>query len=124
MNKIVLLGRLTKNPELKSLNTGKSVATFGLAVNRRFSKDEADFFNCCAWEKTAEFITNNFTKGSQIAIIGRFETKVYKDKDGNDKNFSQIVIDEAYFAGTKPTATTNSTPQQDKKTSPEDFLFD
>ncbi len=102
MNNVTLLGRLTKAPEVRYTNTNnKAVCSFTIAVNRRFKKDEADFINCQAWDKTAEFISKYFDKGSQIALNGRIQTRNWEDNEGKKHFATEIVVDEVYFAGSK-----------------------
>lgn len=105
MNKVILIGRLTRDAELKSTPSGVSVCTFSIAINRRFKnaegKYDADFINCVAWRNTAEFISKYFGKGSQIAIVGSIQTRNYDDKDGKKIYVTEVVADEAYFVGDK-----------------------
>ena len=101
MNRIVLLGRLTKDPELRITPSGVSVTSFTIAVNRRFKKDETDFISCVAWRQTAEFITKYFAKGSMIAVVGSLQTGSY-EKDGQKHFTTDVNVDEAYFTGEKP----------------------
>lgn len=102
MNKVVLVGRLTKNPELKNLNE-TTVTNFTIAVNRNFkNKDgqyEADFINCIAFKAIGEFINKYFSKGQMIAVSGRIQTRNYEDKDGNKRFVTEVVVDGAEFAG-------------------------
>lgn len=100
MNKAILLGRLTKDVELKQTPNGVSVVNFTIAVNRRFDKETADFINCVAWRNTAEFIAKYFSKGSSIAIVGSLQTGSY-EKDGQKFYTTDVNVDEAYFAGSK-----------------------
>lgn len=110
MNKVLLLGRLTKDPELRATPSGVSVTSFTVAVNRRFKKDETDFINCIAWRNTAEFISKYFGKGSMIAIVGSIQTGSY-EKDGQKHYTTDINVEEAYFAGSKPEASQSSEEQ-------------
>lgn len=102
MNKVILVGRLTKNPELKNLNE-TTVTNFTIAVNRNFkNKDgqyEADFINCIAFKAIGEFINKYFLKGQMIAVSGRIQTRNYEDKDGNKRFVTEVVVDGAEFAG-------------------------
>ena len=101
MNKVVLMGRLTRDPELRQTPQGTNVCQFSLAVNRRFSKDnEADFIECQAWSKTAEFICKYFTKGSQLALCGRLEQSTW-EKDGKKHSTYRVIAEEVYFTGSK-----------------------
>ncbi|ABN52582.1 MAG TPA: single-stranded DNA-binding protein [Hungateiclostridium thermocellum] len=105
MNKVILMGRLTQDPELRHTTTGKAVCHFRLAVNRRFSRqgeqEQADFFPIVAWEKTGEFCNNYFRKGQQVAIIGRLQNRSWNDEQGNKRTITEIIADEAYFADSK-----------------------
>lgn len=101
LNQVALLGRLTKDPELRHTTSDKPVATFTLAVDRGYKKGEADFINCVAWRGTAEFVSKWFTKGQLVAVSGRLSTRTYQDKDGNNRTVTEVVADEAYFAESK-----------------------
>ena len=105
MNKVILMGRLVKDPELKQTPSGVSVARFSIAVNRRFKNDngeyDADFINCVAWRQTSEFITKYFQKGSMIAITGSIQVSTWDDKEGKRQYSTEVVVDEAYFTGSK-----------------------
>ncbi|WP_373481628.1 single-stranded DNA-binding protein [Acetobacterium sp.] len=101
MNKVILLGRLTRDPEMKNTTTGKAVTRFSLAVDRRFkNKDgqkEADFFNIVVWGKQAEFAAQYLTKGSQISLSGRLESRSYDAQDGQRRYITEVVADEINF---------------------------
>lgn len=102
MNKVILLGRLTRDPELKyTQTTNKQVTTFTLAVNRPFKKEEADFFTIQAWGSTAEFICKFMRKGSQIALVGRLQNRIWKDKEEKEHRVTEIIAEEVYFAESK-----------------------
>ena len=101
MNKFLGLGRLTADCELRRTQNGKSVTSFTLAVNRRGKDAGADFIDCVAWEKTAEFISRYFAKGSQIAIVGRIQTRTWEDNDGKKRKATEVVVEEAHFADSK-----------------------
>jgi single-strand DNA-binding protein len=105
MNKVILMGRLTKDVELKyTSGNNTAVATFTLAVNRKMAKEgqpQADFINCQAWAKTAEFIAKYFAKGQQVAIVGRMQTRTWDDNDGKKHYVTEVVVDENYFADSK-----------------------
>jgi single-strand DNA-binding protein len=112
MNKAMLMGRLTADPEMRHTTTGKSVCTFRLAVNRRFvrqgEEQQADFFPIVAWEKTAEFCNNYFRKGQQVAIVGRIQTRTWDDPEGNKRYITEIVAEEAHFADSKNSSTNDN----------------
>lgn len=101
MNKVILLGRLTRDPEMKNTTTGKAVTRFSLAVDRRFkNKDgqkEADFINIVVWGKQAEFAAQYLTKGSQISLSGRLEARSYDAQDGQRRYITEVVADEINF---------------------------
>lgn len=100
MNKIILKGRLTANPELKKTPSEISVCDFTIAINRRFDKEKTDFINCQAWRNTAEFITKYFSKGKEILVVGELHIDKY-EKDGEHKQFTRVVVDEIEFCGNK-----------------------
>lgn len=112
LNKIILMGNLTKDPELKTTPNGVAVATFSVAVGRRFAKqgDEvtADFFNVVAWRNTAEFVSKYFTKGSSISIVGSVQNRSYTDMQGQKRYVTEVIADECYFTGNK---SENTQPQ-------------
>lgn len=93
VNSVVLVGRLTRDPELRVTNSGISVVSFTLAVDRTFSKDQADFISCVAWKKTAEFMDQYVTKGRLIDLTGRIQTRNYDDKDGKKVYVTEVVAD-------------------------------
>ncbi|MFR9291474.1 MAG: single-stranded DNA-binding protein [Clostridium paraputrificum] len=100
MNKVVLIGRLTKNPELRyAAGSGTAVTRFTIAVNRQFKKDEADFINCVAWNKTAETIAQYFTKGRPIAIVGHMQTGSYDAQDGTKRYITDVAVESFEFVG-------------------------
>jgi single-strand DNA-binding protein len=102
MNKVILMGRLTRDPEVRqSQNGDMNITRFSIAVDRRFQKGQADFFNCVAFRNTADFVSKWFTKGRMIAVVGSLQNSKYTDKDGNERTATDIVVDEAYFAGSK-----------------------
>ena len=105
LNQVVLMGRLTRDPELKSTQSGVDVATFTLAVDRSYIKagaeKETDFLDCVAWRGTAEFISRYFKKGMQVAVSGRIQTRKWKDQQDQKRVSVEIVVDEAFFADSK-----------------------
>lgn len=105
MNKAILMGRLTRDVELKTTASGVSVASFSIAVNRRFKNADggydADFINCVAWRQQAEFIGKYFKKGQLIGLVGSIQTRTYDDKDGKKVYVTEVVVDEAEFVGSK-----------------------
>ena len=101
MNKVILLGRITKDPELKYTNSGTAVTSFTIAVNRQKKDDPADFINCVAWKNTAEFVSKYFGRGQMIAVVGRWQTRSYVDKEGHNRTVNECVVDSVYFGGDK-----------------------
>lgn len=101
LNKAVLMGRLTADPEQRVTPSGISVTRFSIAVDRRFDKEKTDFINIVAWRQTAEFVTKYFSKGDMIAVAGSIQTDSYTDKDGNKRTSFEIVADEVSFCGSK-----------------------
>ena len=109
LNHITIMGRLTRDPELRVTGSGISVANFSVAVDRDFSgKDsgekETDFIDCTAWRKTAEFVAKHFTKGRMIVVSGRLQINSYTDKDGNKRRSAVVVADNCYFGDSKKDA--------------------
>jgi len=104
MNQVVLMGRLTRDPELRHTQSGIPVASFTLAVDRRFSgKDQgerqADFIDCVAWRGTAEFMSKYFNKGRMCAVHGTLQIRDWQDKEGNKRRSAEVVVDNVYFTG-------------------------
>ena len=106
LNKVMLIGRLTSDPELKQTPSGVSVTSFSIAVNRRFNKSaesqQADFINIVAWRQSAEFITRYFKKGRSILIIGSLQTRTWQDQQGQKRYSTEVVVDEVQFVDNKP----------------------
>ena len=104
LNHIVIMGRLTRDPELRQTGSGVSVANFSVAVDRDFSKGEekeTDFIDCVAWRHTGEFVSKYFTRGSLIVVSGRLQVRSYTDKEGNKRRSAEVVADNCYFGGSK-----------------------
>lgn len=101
MNKAILMGRLTRDPEMSQTQSGVSLARFSIAVPRRFQKDATDFINCVAWRQTADFVCKYFSKGSMIAVVGSIQTRTWDGQDGKKNYATEVVADEAYFTGSK-----------------------
>ena len=106
LNKIILMGRLTRDPELRHTQTGTAVASFSLAVDRDF-KDKAtgdrttDFIDVVAWRQTGEFVSRYFTKGRMAVVEGRLQIRDWTDKDGNKRRSAEVVADNVYFGDSK-----------------------
>lgn len=104
LNCVTLMGRLVADPELRTTNSGKSVANFRIAVDRSYSKGndkQADFITIVAWESTADFISKYFSQGSMIALRGEIQTRNYEDKDGNKRTAFEVLAKEVSFCGGK-----------------------
>lgn len=104
LNEIILQGRLTTDAELKTTNSGKSVCSFTLAVERDFSTDGdkvTDFINIVTWGKTAEFVSRYFAKGKQMIAKGSLQTRKYQTQNGENRTATEVVADKVYFAGDK-----------------------
>lgn len=101
MNKAILMGRLTSDPEMRQTQSGVSCARFTIAINRRFQREETDFINCVAWRQNADFICKYFTKGNMIAVVGSIQTRTWEGQDGKKNYATEVVVDEAHFTGSK-----------------------
>ena len=106
LNHIVIMGRLTRDPELRRTGSGIAVASFTVAVDRDYSgKDsgekETDFIDCVAWRQTGEFVSKYFTKGRMIVVDGRLQIRGWTDKDGNKRRTAEVVADNCYFGDSK-----------------------
>ena len=105
LNHITIMGRLTKDPELRRTGSGVAVTSFTVAVDRDFSgKDtekETDFIDCVAWRNTGEFVSKHFTKGSMAVVSGRLQIRSWTDKDGNKRRTAEVVADNVYFGESK-----------------------
>ena len=113
MNKIILVGRLTRDPELRTTPTGRNVCQFSVAVSRTFTnangEREADFINCVVWDKQAENLVKYQKKGNQIAVEGRIQTRNYDDKDGKKVYVTEILASNISFLDSKGTGATGNT---------------
>ena len=101
MNKVIIMGRLTRDPELRRTQNDLPVATFSIAVDRKGKKKQTDFIDCVAWRQTAEFVSQWFPKGKMISIVGSLQVRNWKDKEGNNRKAVEVVADEVYFCGDK-----------------------
>ena len=105
MNKVILMGRLTRDVEMRQTPSGVSLARFSIAVNRRFAgkdaQQQADFINCVAWRQTGEFIARYFRKGSMIAVVGSLQSRSWDGQDGKRQYSTEVQVDEAYFTGSR-----------------------
>ena len=114
LNKIIVMGRLTKEPELRYTQSQKPVASFTLACERDFAQSgerkETDFIDCVAWGKTAEFVDQYFVKGQMAIATGRLQMRQWKDRDGKNHVAAEIVADSVYFGEKKRAETEQNTP--------------
>ena len=105
LNKIILMGRLTRDPELRRTGTGTAVTSFSLAVDRDFKSQsrekETDFIDIVAWRSTAEFVSKYFTKGRMAVVEGRLQIRDWTDKDGGKRRSAEVVADNVYFGDSK-----------------------
>ena len=106
LNHITIMGRLTRDPELRRTGSGIAVASFSLAVDRDFSprdggERETDFIDCVAWRQTGEFVSKYFTKGRMAVVSGRLQIRSWTDKDGNKRRSAEVVADNVYFGDSK-----------------------
>ncbi len=115
LNVAIIMGRLTRDPELRRTGGGIAVASFTVAVDRDYAKDgqekETDFIDCVAWRQTGEFVDKYFKKGSMIALQGRLQIRNWMDKDGNKRRSAEIVADNVYFGESKKQEQGSSTTQ-------------
>lgn len=127
MNKVFLIGRLTRDPELRYTGNNTAVASFAIAVNRNFTNQsgerEADFINIVVWRKQAENVKNYLTQGSQVAIDGRIQVRSYDDKDGQKRYVTEVVADNVEFLGSKASGSNsmNNTNNASQEPTPYDF---
>ncbi len=106
LNHITIMGRLTRDPELRRTGSGIAVASFSLAVDRDFSprdggERETDFIDCVAWRQTGEFVSKYFTKGRMAVVSGRLQIRSWTDKDGNKRRTAEVVADNVYFGDSR-----------------------
>lgn len=115
LNHVSIMGRLARDPELRTTTSGKSVVSFTIATDRNRKdangQNQTDWIRMTAWEKTAEFICKYFQKGSMIAIDGRLQSKTYQDKNGNNRTDMEVVVEEVNFVGAKSDSNTDSNAQ-------------
>lgn len=114
MNNVSLIGRPTTDIELKTTQSGVSVVSFSLAVDRKYTpkgqERQTDFIDCVAWRGTAEFLSKWFHKGEMLAVDGEIQTRTYTDKNGNKRKAVEVVIDNAYFCGSKNNSKPSAQP--------------
>lgn len=129
-NKSILIGRLTNDPELKQTQSGVSVCSFAVAVNRRFARDKVDFINCIAWRQDAEFLCKYFRKGSSVLVVGEIQTRSWQDQSGQTRYATEVVASEINFVDSKSDAGSEAatpygtnTPQYEEMSADEDLPF-
>ena len=113
LNKIIIMGRLTRDPELRHTQSGTAVASFTLAVDRDVKNKETgekttDFIDCTAWRGTADLVSKYFTKGRLAVVEGRLQIREYTDKDGNKRRSAEVVADNVYFGDSKKEPASNA----------------
>ena len=112
LNKIILMGRLTRDPELRRTNSGTAVASFNIAVDRDFKSQsgekETDFIDIVAWRNTAEFVSKYFTKGRTAVVEGRLQIRDWTDKDGGKRRSAEVIADNVYFGDSKKESSVSS----------------
>ena len=124
LNRVAIMGRLTKEPELRHTQSDIPVVSFTLAVDRGFKNGEerqADFINIVAWRGTAEFVSKWFSKGQLVAVSGRIQSRTYKDRDGNNRAAVEVVADEVFFAESKKSGSEERTTNELPPPASEDF---
>ena len=111
INKVILMGRLTRDPEMRHTNSGTPVTTFSIAIDNGYGDNKrTDFVNCLAWNKTAEFVTKYFTKGKMIIVIGRITTRSWETQDGKRAYATEVIANEVNFGETKSSQQTATQP--------------
>ena len=123
LNKIILMGRLTKNPELHRTSSGVAVTSFTIACDRDFKSQngekETDFIDIVAWRNTAEFVSKYFAKGRMAVVEGRLQIRDWKDKDGNNRRTAEVVADNVYFGDSKRDERLANDPEVESVKQPE-----
>lgn len=122
MNKVFLLGNLTRDPELKSTQSGKNYVRVGIAVKRPYTKEGVDFFNLVAWDQKAEFLDKYFSKGSRALIEGRLQMNSYENKDGVKVNTVEIIVENVEFGSYKKDSDAPKSSDTDPYSKPKDDL--
>lgn len=113
-NQVIIGGRITADVECKTTTTGKSVASFTIAVNGR--NNDTTFINCQAWEKTAELVANHFKKGASIMVVGSLQVRSWNDNNGNKRYATEVLVDRVYFVDSR--STTENAPQSTETYNP------
>ena len=125
MNKAILIGRLTRDPDMKTTPQQVAVATFTIAIDRKYKdasgNKQSDFINIVAWRQSAEFVGKYFTKGMKIAIVGSIQTRTYDDKDGKKVYVTEVIADEVDFVESKQSESRQPASNEPKCTFPENM---
>ncbi|MFI3228107.1 MAG: single-stranded DNA-binding protein [Clostridia bacterium] len=134
LNKVILMGRLTRDPELRHTQSNRAVCSFSLAVNRDFAPQggqaQTDFVDIVAWGKTGEFVSKYFVKGQLVAVTGRLQSRTWEDKNGNKRVTIEVNAEEVHFAEPKRSSQNsgdryeNSAPSRNNQAAPASFDFD
>ena len=126
LNHIVLMGRLTRDPELRRTGSGVAVASFTLAVDRDYAaqgaEKETDFVDIVAWRNTAEFVSKYFTKGRMAVVTGRLQIRNWQDKEGNKRRSAEVVADNVYFGESKKDSQSSNSTQSNEPAQSTDFV--
>lgn len=122
MNKIILIGNTTRDPELQTTANGKQLCRFSLAVSRKFDKEQTDFFNCTAWEKTGELIAKYVRKGNKLGIVGRLEINE-SEKDGVKTRHHNIIVEDVDFLTAKGSNEESASPIKTTEESSSELPF-
>lgn len=117
LNHITIMGRLTRDPELRHTNSNKAVASFTLAVDRDYGEG-TDFVNCVAWEKLAEFVSKYFEKGKAMIVAGKLQSREYNDRDGNKRTAYEVVANNVYFGDSKRNEQVSEIPYNKQQNAP------
>jgi single-strand DNA-binding protein len=112
LNRVILIGRLTRDPELKYTPSGTAVTTFTLAINRKFNKEQTDFIDVVVWRQSAEFCANYGSKGRLAAVEGRLQVRTYETKEGQKRKVAEVVADDIRFLDKGGTGSTSGSGQQ------------
>lgn len=123
MNRIIIMGRLTRDPELRQTNSGTPVASFTVAVDRRGKEKATDFIDCVAWQGTAEFVRKYFTKGQRICVEGRLQIRDWTDSDGHKRRAAEVIADGVEFCESKKAAQEDDGPVFDDLEGEDDLPF-
>lgn len=122
INKVILMGRLTKDPELRRTGNQTPVCTFSIAVDNGYGENkQTDFINCVAWNKTAEFVSKYFTKGKMIIVIGRISARSWEGQDGKRNYATEVIASEVSFGESKAAQATQTAPHENPSAAKDDF---